>query len=521
MSPAVLRAAITCSLHHLWDNPDARLPRNHQVNVVGKDQDAERPVIYALVHCSPTGQAATKIQILECISGMEQYIDRWYEGSLEWEIADTLASEIDHFKYKSWASGTSGKCNWKKGLHPRRFAGTSGAREQIGEFCRSIRARLSHMPDDEESRVKPLPWTVVYVGYTGKEAKRAYQHERHETGGPVIPYLFETIMMMKFRDCQYLLRNMSIMNITRLSDVRCAEHVVSILASSYSEHGGLNGTLGGPVALETRARSISKQGWQNATRALVNQGVFDANDSLVKKQLENRSFFEKYEDEGSELHMLKKKTEEVTKTRGELRDIFETEHQNVANIAYLRTRELETDIQITRNVGRLASLMNINDRLVKLRGRVTSNVPPLSMDRSDIESQADDELMSSITFILALLSDAWQQWNDQIYNSIPTIEFDQMSSMADARGIREVRHSAKESVVSGPLAGIDHLVRRMLCRRYTRLYTKVALGEILAWIWAYLQQICTPPPVSPTALHSTVLGVTLAEFYHKDTAICL
>ncbi|KAF7917483.1 uncharacterized protein EAE98_010246 [Botrytis deweyae] len=395
MSPTVLRAAITCSLHNLWGDPDARLPRNHQVNLVGRDQDAERPVIYALVHCSPTGQAATKIQILDCISEMEQYIGRWYEGSLEWESADTLAFEIDHFKYKSWASGTSGKCNWKKGLHPRRFASTSGAREQIGEFCRSIRARLNHVPDDEESRTRPLPWTVVYVGYTGKEAKRAYQHERHETGGPVIPYLFETIMMMKFRDCQYLLRNMSIMNITRLSDVRCAEHIVSILASSYSEHGGLNGTLGGPVALETRAGSISKQGWQNATRALVNQGVFEANDSLVKEQLARRRFFEKYEEEGSELRTWKKKNEEVTKTKGELREILEVEQHNVANIAYLRTKELETDIQITRNVGRLASLMNINDRLVKLRERVASNVPPLSMDRSDIESQADDGLVSS------------------------------------------------------------------------------------------------------------------------------
>lgn len=135
-------------------------------------------------------------------------------------------------------------------------------------------------------------------------------------------------MMKKFPNHQYLLRNMSIMNVTRLSDVRCAEHVVSIITNSYSENGGMNGTLGGPVALETRAKSISKQGWQNATRALVNQGVFDANNSLVKEQLENRSFFEKYEDEGSELHVLKKKTEEVTKTRGELRDIFETEHQN-------------------------------------------------------------------------------------------------------------------------------------------------------------------------------------------------
>ncbi|KAF7947378.1 hypothetical protein EAE96_008466 [Botrytis aclada] len=360
MSPTTLRAAINCSLHDLWRNPNARLPRNHQVNLFGNNQEIERPVIYALIHCSPAGLAPTKIQILDC--------------ALEWDLADTLASEIDHFKYKSWVSSASANGKWNKGHHPRRFASTSSAREQIGEFCRSIRARLSRIPDDEESKTKPLPWTTVYIGYTGKEAMRAYQHERHETGGPVIPYLFETVMMKKFPDHQYLLRNMSIMNVPRLSDVRCAEHVVSIITNSYSENGGLNGTLGGPAALETRAKSISKQAWRNATRALVNQGVFDANNSLAKEQLEGRSFFEKYKEEGSELRTLKEKSEEITKTRGELRDILETEHQNVANIASLRTRELETDIQITRNVGRLASLMNINDRLIKLRGRFSPNI---------------------------------------------------------------------------------------------------------------------------------------------------
>lgn len=187
MSPTTLRAAINCSLHSLCKNPKARLPRNHQVNLSGNNQEIERPVIYALVHCSPAGLAPTKVQILDCISEMEQYINKWHEGSLEWDPADNLAFEIDHFKYRSWSSGSSANGKWKKGLHPRRFACTPGAREQIGEFCRSIRARLSRIPDDEESKTKPLPWTVVYIGYTGKEAMRAYQHERHETGGPVIP----------------------------------------------------------------------------------------------------------------------------------------------------------------------------------------------------------------------------------------------------------------------------------------------------------------------------------------------
>ncbi|KAF7920401.1 hypothetical protein EAE99_008015 [Botrytis elliptica] len=173
---------------------------------------------------------------------------------------------------------------------------------------RSIWAQLNHIPDDEENKTRLLSWIVVYIGYTEKKTKKTYQYKRYEIGG-------------SFRDCQYLLRNMFIMNITKLSNVHCAKYIVSIFASFYSKYNGLNGTLGSFVVLETRV--------------------------------------------------------------------------GIANIAYLQTKELETDIQIIRNVGRLVSLMNINDRLVKLRERVASNVPPLSMDRSDIESQADDGLVSS------------------------------------------------------------------------------------------------------------------------------
>ncbi|KAJ8060788.1 hypothetical protein OCU04_011089 [Sclerotinia nivalis] len=169
---------------------------------------------------------------------------------------------------------------WNYGSHPRRYL-TSTNRSLIKRFIGTLRRRLESIPENKTN--EPLNWSVSYTGWTQSEGRRVYEHSRHNTGS-TIAYLLEAAMWNKYPTKRYLLRSLTIANVTDVRSIRFAEHVISILTNSYFSSAGLCGAIGGDKASESRAqRTCTEETWDNGTRALIKQKVYEVNKSNLEK----------------------------------------------------------------------------------------------------------------------------------------------------------------------------------------------------------------------------------------------
>lgn len=191
MSPTTIRAAITGKLHTLLSNPseEARLPQHFPIQPHEPGAHQERPVIYVLIHCSPTHRTPTKREYLKVLDDMDTYI-KTYDRDVHWTAADKLAHVIDRvspdIEGRNWRAGVEGKAleTWTKFQdgtpirHPRRYCSTDSARQKIVEFIATMNMRLSKLENDNE----PIPWSVTYTGWSRQELAREQQHFKHLSG---------------------------------------------------------------------------------------------------------------------------------------------------------------------------------------------------------------------------------------------------------------------------------------------------------------------------------------------------
>jgi hypothetical protein len=100
---------------------------------------------------------------------------------------------------------------------------------------------------------------------------------------------------------QYFMHFIPLTNILDPDDAAIAEHLLSILASSYTMFGGLNGTVGGCGAVQKNARKYGKdRTWEIAAQSLIKQDLFQRNADKIEKEVDATAFLFQYKDKGSE-----------------------------------------------------------------------------------------------------------------------------------------------------------------------------------------------------------------------------
>ncbi|KAE9376237.1 hypothetical protein N431DRAFT_529050 [Stipitochalara longipes BDJ] len=320
MSADLCEIAAQGKLHTLHaPNIDKKLhiPAQHRINVNTKNfRQEERPVIYALSLGDKNGLAPTKEVLSKVLRQMELYIAEYPNNRLrKWQEADKTAREIDFFSPKDrdrdWSGGTRGEQaklwqldNHKQQRpHPRRYCITHEVRSEVKKLIKITRTRLANIPDSQKN--DPLPWSLVYIGWTRLERRRVQEHHNHHGNASAVAYLVEACIQYLYPDSTYLLRSVTLVNVTEAEDAQIMEHGLSILAGSYTEFGGLNGTLGGEAGMLTRARTGAKSDtWMNGLRALAEQDVYMRSVTTLQARLQYDRLWGKYLEEGSEFAEL-------------------------------------------------------------------------------------------------------------------------------------------------------------------------------------------------------------------------
>ncbi|KAF7922301.1 hypothetical protein EAE99_007481 [Botrytis elliptica] len=330
MSRITIRAAITGKLHNLLSNPsiEAKLVSQFRVQQPEPPHQQERPVIYALIHCSSTFKTPTKREYLRILNNMDVYI-KIFVDDRNWAIADVLANNVDRVN-----PGVEGR-NWNGGLDGKALEN----------------------------------WTFK-DGWTRQVFSREIQHYRHGSGQE-IPYLLEACTWQLYREKSYLLRYLPIINIPDPNLICFGEHIISILASSYSIFGGLNGTLGGPKNIETNARNRAKAStWDNGLRGLEKQDVYSPNKLLIERQLSDRQFYENYKNEGSEMDILKEQIESLKVEEDECEEAYQDAKSRITTLSTARIIQLEKDKELEKTAATLGKLQAIHERTAALRKRL-------------------------------------------------------------------------------------------------------------------------------------------------------
>jgi hypothetical protein len=104
---------------------------------------------------------------------------------------------------------------------------------------------------------------------------------------------------------QYFMHFVPLTNVIDFNDAPVAEHLLSILASSYVMFGGLNGTQGGIGAMQKNAKRYGKDvTWKNATQSLLKQKIDQTNMDKIHKEVEASVSLFKYREAGSETRKL-------------------------------------------------------------------------------------------------------------------------------------------------------------------------------------------------------------------------
>ena len=114
------------------------------------------------------------------IDVLASYTEDFPPGDDRWKAADMMAAKIDEASpggTRTWTK--EGRKPKGKTPHHRGYLkkGTA-SKNSIRNFIQVTRSRLAKI--DVSKAQEPLPWSVVYVGWTRKEGQRLMQRERHE-----------------------------------------------------------------------------------------------------------------------------------------------------------------------------------------------------------------------------------------------------------------------------------------------------------------------------------------------------
>ncbi|KAF5868368.1 uncharacterized protein Bfra_007566 [Botrytis fragariae] len=132
----------------------------------------------------------------------------------------------------------------------------------------------------EKAQDRPVVYTLVHCNHLGKPpTKNEHVH------GSAIAYLMEAAMWNRYPTKRYLLRSLSITNVTDVGSIRFTEHVISILTNSYFSSGGLCGTWGGDKASESRAKNTSnEETWINGMKDLIKQDLHGPDKEALEEE---------------------------------------------------------------------------------------------------------------------------------------------------------------------------------------------------------------------------------------------
>lgn len=191
LKPNLLEIMIRGQLH-LTFQPGRRaydLPADHRIEVgpANKPNHQERPVIYAMLHCSAAGKTLTPAQFEEILRVMDMYISD-QNTTADWKAADEEASRIDQTSpsriaglqsCRGWTGRTSGAMadKWKKKVHPRRYAHSDRTKKTIGKCIKGLNLRLRRIPATKKN--KPVDFALTYIGWSRNEQARKAQHYGH------------------------------------------------------------------------------------------------------------------------------------------------------------------------------------------------------------------------------------------------------------------------------------------------------------------------------------------------------
>jgi hypothetical protein len=184
--PSMLRSLLQGKLSsYIQERGD--MPRILSLQALGIEDESERkdafhPVVYAMLHCDRDGEAPTTIEYQNILRHMKGYISL---SSLA--ANDVFANRVNEASCetlpllpadRNWRYG--GDPKWKKEEHPRRYAPNVSSTKAIHEFITEFERRLGLIPNTE--RNMPIPWRLIYVGWTSKFEARKIQHYKHATG---------------------------------------------------------------------------------------------------------------------------------------------------------------------------------------------------------------------------------------------------------------------------------------------------------------------------------------------------
>ncbi|KAH6675428.1 hypothetical protein B0J14DRAFT_652283 [Halenospora varia] len=300
----LLRVAITRKLHQCFEVGNT-IPLPFP-EASGK-RSMNQPVIYALVHCSSNGTTPSKAQYLKVLDDMSAYANVHIGKSKFWRDADALAARIDSVQPtlagRRWATLTVG------GLHPRRYGEHSHAsRMEIERFVQTFGAQLSCISDGDQDA--PIPWSLTYVGWSAKFWDRKHAHETHGGKSSAVAYLLEAAFMQLYPS-DVVLRAIPLANIVEPIDAVYAEHILSIVNSSYTLYGGLNGQLGGDPTMQTNTDKLHAQLWQEGMEALELQKVTPAGIKAINTLLRDARMLKRARKSGADIDEIEGRLRQV------------------------------------------------------------------------------------------------------------------------------------------------------------------------------------------------------------------
>lgn len=199
MQKDLLRLLIQQKTHEVFD-PAKRatfklVEDNIPPHINLTDRDTERPVIYALVHCSPAGDRLTPREYDLVLDRMSAYINTHHSTPAAWASADQRAWEVDSYSphakiptSRNWSGGAKDKAllAWSehKGVpipHPRRYAMNDSQKAQVAAFVNAQRERLARLCvlGPHGSRDHQIPYSMVHIEWSNDEKMSKDCHYKH------------------------------------------------------------------------------------------------------------------------------------------------------------------------------------------------------------------------------------------------------------------------------------------------------------------------------------------------------
>lgn len=131
----------------------------------------------------------------------------------------------------------------------RRYIENSSARASTEAWVSAMRQRLQRISSAHEHQ--PIPWEVSEIGFTINPMSRLLEHHAKHVNSNDLMNLIEAVAMVLINENEtdttkhFKMYSLILFDIPTRNCCEIAEHLISVLASSYAWQGGLNGVVGG------------------------------------------------------------------------------------------------------------------------------------------------------------------------------------------------------------------------------------------------------------------------------------